>query len=353
MTDKPNGMPLMKGEACPVCGQGVLNLVSRAEEFEYKEQRKVMSIERLECSVCQETFVDGHAAAKFEPTLRLWRREVDGLLMPEEIRAIRNQLGVTQAQMAAVVGGGAKAFAKYETGAVNPSRGLDAFLRTIRRRPEVFFELAKQVGVDFTLKPLSVLLVWKNPNTRSRYTIGELTRDEDGYLFHYVLDQPRSLKDPAKYERFDLVSDQDIEYFRITGGRSDSDTLEFLEPITEGEAGGYTVSFPVAGWRYHDGEQALGELREGVTLRLELEPDNPVDPKAVRILSPSGIKLGYVPAIYAWYVDEAVSVGDYEAEVERVGERNDAQGRLTVKLYAKLAAKLPSCVTDYAEFVTV
>lgn len=31
-----------------------------------------------------------------------------------------------------------------------------------------------------------LLLIWKDPDSRTRYTIGELIKNEDGYLFHYV-----------------------------------------------------------------------------------------------------------------------------------------------------------------------
>ena len=52
--------------------------------------------------------------------------------------------------------------------------------------------------------------------------------------------------------------------------------------------------FPIAGFRYYDGEEAFPELQPGTTLTLRAEPDNPHDPCAVEILH-RGRKLGYVP----------------------------------------------------------
>ena len=52
--------------------------------------------------------------------------------------------------------------------------------------------------------------------------------------------------------------------------------------------------FPIAGFRYYDGEDALPELQPGTALTLRAEPDNSHDPCAVEILH-RGRKLGYVP----------------------------------------------------------
>ncbi len=51
---------------------------------------------------------------------------------------------------------------------------------------------------------------------------------------------------------------------------------------------------PVAGFQYHHGEKLWRRLRPGASLELVREPDNPYDPRAVR-LDWRGRKLGYVP----------------------------------------------------------
>ena len=51
---------------------------------------------------------------------------------------------------------------------------------------------------------------------------------------------------------------------------------------------------PVAGFQYHQGEKLWRRLRPGAALELVREPDNPYDPRAVR-LDWRGRKLGYVP----------------------------------------------------------
>lgn len=46
----------------------------------------------------------------------------EGLLEPEEIRRIRNKLGLTQEAAGLLIGGGPRAFQKYEAGDLLPSR---------------------------------------------------------------------------------------------------------------------------------------------------------------------------------------------------------------------------------------
>ena len=54
-------------------------------------------------------------------------------------------------------------------------------------------------------------------------------------------------------------------------------------------------TFCIAGFSHYDGFKVFDQLKIGTKLSLELEPDNPYDPKAVAIRL-EGIKLGFVPA---------------------------------------------------------
>ncbi|MEO1765802.1 HIRAN domain-containing protein [Thiobacter aerophilum] len=54
------------------------------------------------------------------------------------------------------------------------------------------------------------------------------------------------------------------------------------------------ATLPLAGFQYHAGRQVWNQLRVGDVLTLEREPDNPHDPRAVRV-SWRGEMLGYVP----------------------------------------------------------
>jgi len=345
--------------------------------FTYKGHEKECEVERFVCSECGEELLDDEAMDKVEPGLRRWRREVDGLMSGEDIRHLRRSLGLTQRQMGAIIGSGPKSFAKYETGAVNQSKAVDTMLRVIRNHPELLQRLARERKVDLHIAPRRLLLVWKEPTIRLRYLIGNLWQDRKGYHFCYERQLPRSLAEAVakgftllegfdnpdghweaavlfpvfnrrlpsrdnenEYEKMGLVVGEEMEFLRQTGGRVPTDTLEFLEPIEEspGKAE-YTILFPIAGWRYYQGEAVVHELGEGTRLRLELEHENHHDPGAVKILSPSNQLLGYVPAVYAWYIDGSVESGAYRASVHRIGSREDPQIRVRVDFSAQACEK--------------
>ena len=56
-------------------------------------------------------------------------------ITPDEIREIRRALDLTQAEAGVVLGGGPRAFAKYEAGHVQPSAGLVKLLRLLESQP--------------------------------------------------------------------------------------------------------------------------------------------------------------------------------------------------------------------------
>ncbi|MFA5506899.1 MAG: HIRAN domain-containing protein [Vulcanimicrobiota bacterium] len=220
-------------------------------------------------------------------------------------------------------------------------------------------------------KPL--LLIWKHPISRVRYAIGKLWQDEQGYHFSYEFDMPCSVEhairdgfrplDPfplkrgawssgslfpvfsrrlpptwrqGEFQKLGLEPEQKLQYLLKTGGRLTGDTFEFLEPMDVAQSE-FEIEFPIAGWRYHEGESAIHELTPGTSLTLLLEKDNPHDSSAIKIMSPACVHLGYVPRIYAWHIDRSIDHGDYEAKISRVGPSEDPQVRVIVKLKGHIA----------------
>lgn len=214
------------------------------------------------------------------------------------------------------------------------------------------------------------ILVWKHPIKRDRYVLGDLRRDQNGYSFqnktsgrHSLLDAVRAGYTPlaafgtgdepqhspnlfpvfarrlppgwrvGEYEKLGLDQTQDIEYLLATGGRMPGDSFEFLRPMPDSDemvSQSIRLDFPVAGWQYYDGEQAIEHLKPGAPLRLELEADNEYDKSAIKIFAPTGHHLGYVPRIYSWYFDDCIEEQRYQAEVKELGLREDPQLRMVV-----------------------
>lgn len=247
-----------------------------------------------------------------------------------------------------------------------------------------------------------LLIAWKQPRTRERYLVGRLWLDSGVYCFRYERELPRSLDEAqaagfrlfeafpdkaltyssqelfgtfsrrvpgawsretrAKFVRdYCLTDDQVVfEILGLTGGRVMTDTIEFLEPASKySDSRHVELRFPVAGWRYYDGETVISEFQVGATVRLELELGNDWDPHAIRVLSPSGVHVGYVPAIYGWYLADFVDAGEFAAHVDAVRGPDDPQRRVRLQVCVTVASDsdgslyqaMPTRLSDFADLV--
>lgn len=125
------------GDSCPLCGGGQLCEKVIEECFNYKGHSLIVSdYHVLECPACGEAVVDKDSARRAEKMLRDFGRKIDGLLTAADIKRIRRKLHLTQEQMATVLGGGLKGFARYENGQVIQSRAMDNLLRILDQFPE-------------------------------------------------------------------------------------------------------------------------------------------------------------------------------------------------------------------------
>lgn len=137
----------MKTQKCPVCGIGVLKKKTGAEKFEYKgETLSIPNYITHACGECGEAIVDNVTLKESGKKLKDFQRKVDGLLTGEQIKAIRLKLELTQEQMADIVGGGLKSLARYESGQVCQSKGMDNLLRILDAYPETMRIIKKKMG---------------------------------------------------------------------------------------------------------------------------------------------------------------------------------------------------------------
>jgi len=75
----------------------------------------------------QDYILDGEAMAEID---RVKARHM-GLLSPEEIKALRTRLGITQKELAELLQIGAKSWTRWETGRERPSRSMNILLRAL------------------------------------------------------------------------------------------------------------------------------------------------------------------------------------------------------------------------------
>lgn len=122
----------MQAQRCPICDMGTLKKEVVSEPFEYKGQKiTIPDYIKYRCNKCGEAVVDNGTLRESGKILKDFKRKVDGLLLAEDIRNIRKRLNLTQEEMAEIVGGGLKGFARYETGQVCQSKGMDNLLRIL------------------------------------------------------------------------------------------------------------------------------------------------------------------------------------------------------------------------------
>ncbi|MBN2436274.1 MAG: type II toxin-antitoxin system MqsA family antitoxin [Spirochaetes bacterium] len=137
------------GSVCQVCGSENTELVVQDQEFSYKGHTLVIKdYQSTLCHNCGESIEENESYEKSIPLLRDFHRSVDGYLTGNEIRTIRKSFNMTQDEFSSVLGGGEKAFARYETGRVMQSKPMDNLLRILRDFPESISTLAAKSTLD-------------------------------------------------------------------------------------------------------------------------------------------------------------------------------------------------------------
>ena len=131
---------LRKAQRCPECA-GRMTWKTKVERLEYKGRTKSIRTRAWWCNGCGEGIVAGAALKAAERAYLVLKAEVDGILVPEEVAAIRKRLGLSQRRAGELLGGGSRAFQKYESGAVAVSAAMSNLLRLLDRDPRRLKEL--------------------------------------------------------------------------------------------------------------------------------------------------------------------------------------------------------------------
>jgi len=129
-------MNYIKGMTCPVCEVGKLGVTKKDFEFKYKGHSRTYSSDKVFiCSECESSFLNKKDQRNLDFILTNSRKEIDGLLTSDDIKAIRSIFKITQKDFAKLLGVGEKNFAKYESGQATQSRAMDILLRIFRAFP--------------------------------------------------------------------------------------------------------------------------------------------------------------------------------------------------------------------------
>jgi HTH-type transcriptional regulator/antitoxin MqsA len=96
------------------------------------------------CDQSEESIHSGEDMKVSDRALNRLKARVELLLEPEEIKRIRKKLGLTQAMAGELIGGGPRAFQKYETGDLLPSRAISSALVLLDHDPKALLVLKQR-----------------------------------------------------------------------------------------------------------------------------------------------------------------------------------------------------------------
>ena len=130
----------MKSTHCPECG-GAAVLRTRTDTVEYKGHEAPVKILGHWCERCGEAVLEGDALEKRERAFFELRARVEGVLSPRKVATIRERLKLSQRRAGELLGGGPRAFQKYESGDQQVSVPMANLLRLLDKDPRRLADL--------------------------------------------------------------------------------------------------------------------------------------------------------------------------------------------------------------------
>lgn len=125
----------MANPVCPETGAPMHRAV-RPMTISYKGENITFDMPGWYCDQSEESIHTGEDLKVSDRMLNRLKACHERLLMPEEIRRIRKKLRLTQQAAGELIGGGPRAFQKYESGDLLPSRAISNALLLLDRDPE-------------------------------------------------------------------------------------------------------------------------------------------------------------------------------------------------------------------------
>jgi HTH-type transcriptional regulator / antitoxin MqsA len=107
--------PKIPGNTCPECGAPMV-YETRPDTIEYGGEERVFPMLAWWCTECDEAIFEGQPLADREKAFLELKAEVDEVLSPSQVAAVRTKLGLSQRKAGELLGGGPRSFYKYESG---------------------------------------------------------------------------------------------------------------------------------------------------------------------------------------------------------------------------------------------
>lgn len=124
----------MTNPVCPETGSPMYRGV-RPMTLTYKGESLTFDMPGWYCDQSEESIHTGEDMKTSDRKLNLLKARCEGVLEPEKIRRIRKKLHLSQEQAGLLIGGGPRAFQKYESGDLLPSRAVSTALVLLDHDP--------------------------------------------------------------------------------------------------------------------------------------------------------------------------------------------------------------------------
>jgi HTH-type transcriptional regulator/antitoxin MqsA len=130
----------IKTQPCPECG-GTMKFGPRVRSLRYRDLEDEIRVTGWWCESCNEGILTGDDLRKYSRALQDLKAKAEHVLPPAEVAAIREKLGLSQRKAGELLGGGPRAFQKYEAGSQTPSVPMSHLLTLLARDPRRLEEL--------------------------------------------------------------------------------------------------------------------------------------------------------------------------------------------------------------------
>jgi HTH-type transcriptional regulator/antitoxin MqsA len=140
----------VKTQACPECGS-LMRFEKHDDVLEYRGHKRTIKTLGWWCTKCGEGILAGGPLVRHERAFLQLKANVDGVLGPREVAKVRESLGLSQRKAGEVLGGGPRAFQKYESGKQAVSVPMSLLLRLLASDPARLKELVAHTTSSATL----------------------------------------------------------------------------------------------------------------------------------------------------------------------------------------------------------
>ncbi|MCQ6264498.1 HIRAN domain-containing protein [Fictibacillus sp. WQ 8-8] len=246
-------------------------------------------------------------------------------------------------------------------------------IKYLKKRRDIIIRIGDNMGK----KVDKLLLIWKDSESRQRFTVGELSYSEEDETYRFQYKNPQlddalshGFKDYPNFpdlnkqyeikdtlfksiksrlpkqkrpdyqeilDRYGLDPDcTELELLEATRGRIATDNFEFVKAITYSPGEPFNITFDLAAARHYKFQDVADKLNIGDPIKLELDTENIYDKYAVSVLTTSGEKIGFIPKYYSYEVHKLLKENhNYKAvliELDSTNQNPDEWAKISVEI---------------------